>query len=283
MTFKELYPYCLEGTVFYGYPNINVYNLKSYDTAKTGEIAYILNERIGSFDELLEHPATAFLTDYPICYEEHQQLFRVRKGVLSCSRPRLQMAIISQLFDYEKQELSRGIHRSAIIEPNGVIIGIQTRIESNVTIYGGVKIGMNCIIHAGAVIGCDGFGYERDRLEPIKIAQLGGVIIGHGVEIGANACIDRGSLRDTIIGNSVKIDNLVHIAHNVEIGDGTLIVAGAVIAGGVSIGRNVWIAPCYIKENVRIGDGSVIGMGSVVLKDVPAGSTVYGVPAKERP
>ncbi len=107
------------------------------------------------------------------------------------------------------------------------------------------------------------------------------MIIGDNVEIGANTCIDRGTLSNTVIGNYVKIDNLCHIAHNVQIGENSTIIALSMIAGSVKIGKNCWIAPCAaIKEKLVVNDGSLVGLGAVVIRDVVSGDVVAGVPAR---
>lgn len=193
-------------------------------------------------------------------------------------------------------EIEYGIHTTAVIHPEAVIhpksqigahsvigkcqIGEGTIIYSNCNIYDNVSIGKNVIIDAGAVIGAAGFGYVRDDDGfPIQFPQLGGVIIEDDVEIGANTCIDRGALEDTIIRKGVKIDNLVHISHNVEIGKYTYIISQTVVAGSTKIGEKCWIAPSYIMNKIKIGDNVTIGIGSVVHKSVKSGETYLGNPA----
>jgi acetyltransferase-like isoleucine patch superfamily enzyme len=133
------------------------------------------------------------------------------------------------------------------------------------------------------VIGGSGFGYERgpDRV-PLRIPHLGRVVFGDGVELGSCVCIDRGVIGDTVIGDNVKIDNLVHVAHNAQIGKNTLIVAGAVIGGSVVIGEKCFIGMnASIKQKVKIGNNVTVGAGAVVLKDIPDGETWVGNPARK--
>lgn len=146
-------------------------------------------------------------------------------------------------------------------------------------------IGKNCIIHPFVVIGCDGFGFEIDHVTGavLKIPHFGRVIIGDNVEIFPFANIARGSLDDTVIGDNVKIDALCHIAHNVRIGAGSLVIANSMIAGSVRIGERAWIAPSTsINNGAHMGDDSMTGTGSVVTKPVDDKSLVLGVPARHQ-
>ena len=146
-----------------------------------------------------------------------------------------------------------------------------------------VSIGQRVRIGPGSRVGFDGFGYERNEDGTWEhFPHRGRVIIGDDVEIGANTCIDRGTLGDTVIGNGTKIDNLVHIAHNAVIGEDCIIVCLVCIAGGVRIGDNSWIAPgSIIRDGIKIGKGVVVGMGAIVTKDVRDGVIVIGNPARE--
>lgn len=173
------------------------------------------------------------------------------------------------------------IHPTAIIHPNAIIKSNVT-IEANVVINKNVSIGNNCIIKAGAVIGGEGFGFERNELgEWIHFPPFAGITIHDNVYIGSNTCIDSGTFEDTVIGEGTKIDNLVHIGHNAKIGKNCLIIANCMIGGGAVINDNTWIAPSVsIRDNIQIEEDVFIGMGSVVVKSVPKGITVVGVPAK---
>jgi UDP-3-O-[3-hydroxymyristoyl] glucosamine N-acyltransferase len=160
----------------------------------------------------------------------------------------------------------------------GVNIGDDCVLWGGCHLYPGTKLGNRVTIHAGAVLGADGFGYEQRKDGSWqKFPHFGGVQIGDDVEIGANTTIDRGSLTDTIIGDGVKIDNLVHIAHNVEIGANSLIIAGAIVCGSARIGEKVWVAPqACVREGASVGEGATIGMGAIVNSDAPAQSTMVG-------
>jgi UDP-3-O-[3-hydroxymyristoyl] glucosamine N-acyltransferase len=219
------------------------------------------------------------------------------KTVIAVSNPRLWF--IRCLNAFFPSQVNRGIHSTAIIGKNcqfgdnvyvgpytcigdDVLIGSGTRIYSGVHIFDKVRIRKNVIIKSGSIIGSDGFGYERNEegiLE--KFPHRGSVIIEDNVEIGANTCIDRGTLSDSVIGRGTKIDNLVHIAHNVTIGQNCVIVCLSCIGGGTRIGDGAWIAPlACIRDGISIGQHSTVGMGAVVTKNVKNHDVVAGVPAR---
>lgn len=166
---------------------------------------------------------------------------------------------------------------------SGVLRSIETGISSDSIIFGDhVEIGTNVIIRAGSVIGGEGFGYEWLDGALINWPHIGKVIINDNVEISHNCCIDRGTLFNTIIYKGVKIGNLVHIAHNVIVGENTMVAPKASIGGSVKIGKRCFIgAGVTIRDGVIIGDKAFIGMGSVVTKNIKPGITVYGNPARE--
>jgi UDP-3-O-[3-hydroxymyristoyl] glucosamine N-acyltransferase len=143
-------------------------------------------------------------------------------------------------------------------------------------------VGADCKIDPGTVIGGDGFGFERDeRGHLVNFPHVGGVRIGDGVDIGANACIDRGTFGDTIIEDGARIDNLAHISHNVRIGAHAVVVTQTTICGSVEIGRGAWVSPnASVLNQCKVGAGAVVGMGAVVIADVPEGVVVAGNPAR---
>ena len=148
-------------------------------------------------------------------------------------------------------------------------IGANTSLWSNVSIYHRVEIGQNCLVQANTVIGCDGFGYANDNGQWLKIPQLGTVIIGDNVEIGASTTIDRGALENTIISNGVILDNQIQIAHNVVIGENTAMAACSVIAGSSVVGKNCSISGLVgINGHIEITDGCVFTGRSMVTKSI---------------
>jgi UDP-3-O-[3-hydroxymyristoyl] glucosamine N-acyltransferase len=162
---------------------------------------------------------------------------------------------------------------------DNVVIGSGTRIYSGVSIYSDCEIGSRVIIHSGTVIGSDGFGFAPDGGSWVKIHHVGKVIIRDDAEIGASNTIDRGTFGNTVIGRCVKTDNQVHIAHNVQIGDNTILVAQSGVAGSTIIGKNCIIAgKAGISGHLEIGDFVIVGPMTGVTGNVKSGSVVSGIP-----
>jgi UDP-3-O-[3-hydroxymyristoyl] glucosamine N-acyltransferase len=204
--------------------------------------------------------------------------------------------------DYFAYDMGKGtIHPTAVIEadteihPSATIgahcyvgqgsrIGARSILAPNVVMYHKCYIGEDVTINAGSVIGADGFGYEQNSQGGYeKFPHRGGVIIEDGVDIGANTCVDRGVLDNTVIKKRARIDNLVHVAHNVVIGEDAVVIALTMLGGSVVIGDRAWVAPAATIINQKnIGADAVVGLAAVVTKDVPAGQTVMGAPAVEQ-
>jgi UDP-3-O-[3-hydroxymyristoyl] glucosamine N-acyltransferase len=166
---------------------------------------------------------------------------------------------------------------------DGVALGDDTQLYPGVTCYSGTALGKRVIVHAGAVLGSDGFGYVpgREGEAHRKIPHVGRCLVGDDVEIGANTCIDRGSVDDTVIGAGTKIDNLVHIAHNVRVGARCLIMAEAGIAGSVQVEDEAIIAgQAGIGDHLTIGRGARVLVQSGIIADIEPGATVSGYPAR---
>lgn len=217
---------------------------------------------------------------------------------IPCANPRLAfIRVVDHFFAPPRPE---GIHPSAVIEDRasvaesayvgplatigtGARIGERTVIHAGVHVHAGCTIGADCTIHPGAVIGAEGFGFERDEKgEPRRFPHLGTVMIEDNVEIGANSCIDRATLGATVIRSGARIDNLVYIAHGVEVGASALLMTLSSVGGGSRVGERSWIAPsCTLRDGISIGDDATVGLGAVVLDDVPAGATVAGSPARD--
>ncbi|MDX1677515.1 UDP-3-O-(3-hydroxymyristoyl)glucosamine N-acyltransferase [Arsukibacterium sp.] len=276
--------------------------------ASPGTISFLANSKYRKF--LSQTKASAVLI-------KADDLPFVAPGVnaLVVTDPYVAFAQIAQMLDTTPQ-IARGIAPSAIIDatavlgnncalgPNVVIcagavlgddvqlgpgtvvgegarIGTGSRLWANVTVYHRVVIGMNCIIHSGAVLGSDGFGFANKAGNWLKIPQMGTVLIGDNCEIGANTTIDRGAIEDTVIGKNVIIDNLCQIAHNVQLGDHSAMAGSASIAGSTKVGRYCIIGGGVgINGHIEIADGTQItGMSMVTRSLADKGVYSSGMPA----
>lgn len=225
----------------------------------------------------------------------------VPEGVtlLLSDNPRLAFVRITENY-FLPPSPEAGIHPTAVIDPTarihptahvgafccvgaGSTIGEDTILHPHVVVFDRVRIGARCRISSGTVIGAEGFGYERnDKGELEKFPHLGGVTIADDVDIGSNTSIDRGTLDDTIIEARARIDNLVHVAHNVHIGEDAAVVALSMLGGSSRVGAGAWVAPgSILKNQIAVGDKGFVGLGAVVVKNVAEGQTVMGSPAQD--
>lgn len=259
-----------------------------YDTTATACI-------VGD-DFIAERPVKTTLIRVPNAYMAFAQLLDVynsmkRKKVgispLACIAEGAKVGENSYVAEFVSIGDETQIGENAKLYPH-VVIGDNVKIGANAVIYAGVKIysdcviGNNCTIHAGTVIGADGFGFapQEDNVYK-KVAQIGNVIIEDNVEIGANCCIDRATLGSTIIRKGVKLDNLIQVAHNVEIGSNTVIAAQTGVAGSAKIGRNNMIGgQVGVSGHITIADNVKIAAQSGIPNNVDdKGSIIMGSPA----
>jgi len=272
---------------------ISFQNIKSIFDADANSLTWVSPTRKDAQELLNITQARLILCDITLQISDLQ---KHEKILIIVKQPKLVFLRILQAFTQKKQvweiHPTAFIHPEAKIHPNTYIgaftyIGIceideGTIIHGHCYLYDDVKIGKNVIIQAGSVIGGDGFGYERNEegiLE--KFPHLGYVIIEDNVEIGANTCIDKGSLGNTLLKEGCKIDNLVHIAHNVIVGRNAVVIANAMIGGSVEIKDNAWIAPSVsIMQTLQIGNNTLVGLGSIVTKNIPDNETWAGTPAQ---
>ena len=231
------------------------------------------------------------------CYERKDEIPESKTVIFSSNPMLLFSRIARELFVLKPDP---GIHPSSVIDPDAKIgkdvyigalcyigkceIGDNCIIHSHVSIEDNVTIGNNVLIKNGARIGQPGFGFVKNESGDYeKFPQIGKVVIEDDVEIGANTCIDRGALSVTRVGRGTKIDNMVQVAHNVQIGEDCIITGNVSIGGSSRIGDRVWMGPCAtIRDGVQIGTDAFINMGAVVVKNVKAGQSVIGNPAEAK-
>ncbi|OIO73677.1 MAG: UDP-3-O-(3-hydroxymyristoyl)glucosamine N-acyltransferase [Elusimicrobia bacterium CG1_02_37_114] len=302
-TLKELAE--LVGGKLKGDENILIIGVGDLETAGEGQISFIKDRSyVGRAKESL---ASAFVA--PIGTE------LPGRSVIEVSEAYLAFTKILKIVSEEKRSFYRGIHQTAIIGKNSklcpevsvgpyavigedvsigentvicsntfigdrTVIGKETFIYPNVSIREDTVIGERVIVHCGTVIGSDGFGYIPKGEEYVKIPQVGRVVIEDDVEIGSNVSIDRATLDKTLIGRGTKIDNLVHIAHNVKVGENSLLLAQVTIAGGTRLGKHViFSGQAGAIDNLNIGDNVIAAARSGILNDVPSNTVVWGMPA----
>jgi UDP-3-O-[3-hydroxymyristoyl] glucosamine N-acyltransferase len=279
------------------------------ESASETEISFIGNKKYEKLWAISKACAAVVNQDISIEPGDHRAFIKVKNADLAMSQ-------VLELFAPTPPIFSVDIHPTAIVDDtvsigNGVrigagsyigpnvVIGENTTIYPNVTILDECTIGQNtiiwsgtvirerchvgsyCILHPNCTIGADGFGFrpcpERGL---VKIPQIGNVILGNGVEIGANSCVDRGKFSSTVLGDGCKIDNLVQIGHNSKLGKFCIMAGNSGLAGSVTLGNGVIIGgSASIKDHTTIGDGAIIGAGSGVAADIEAGKTVLGYPA----
>jgi UDP-3-O-[3-hydroxymyristoyl] glucosamine N-acyltransferase len=215
-------------------------------------------------------------------------------ALIVCANPRLSFARAVGHFFANELQIDFPPNGRPEHAGQGVVVGPGVVFGPRVSLADGVRIGPNTVlanctvgprscIGANCTIGLPGFGYERDEDgRSWRFPHLGEVRIGADVEIGSNTCIDRGALGATIVDDGCKIDNLVHVAHNVQIGRGALVIANAMLGGSSIIGDGAWVAPsASLMNKISVGAGATVGMGAVVIRSVAAGDTVAGNPAKK--
>ncbi|MBQ5843905.1 MAG: UDP-3-O-(3-hydroxymyristoyl)glucosamine N-acyltransferase [Alistipes sp.] len=291
-----------------GDKNAAVYTVSSIEDGKEGGLAYLSNPKYEqflyttqcsivlvdkSFEPKEEVKATLIKVDnVGACVLQLLQMYQAMKPQKSGISPRASIsekATVAEncyIGDFAVIEDGAVVESGAKIYPHCYVgdkvkVGEGTTLYPRVTIYEGCQVGKRCIIHAGAVIGADGFGFAPNAQGGFdKIPQLGNVIIEDDVEIGANTCIDRAKTDSTIIRRGVKLDNLIQIGHNVQIGENTVSSAQMGIAGTSKVGKNCFLAgQVGIADHITIGNNVKIGSQSGIDRNVPDGEIRFGSPA----
>lgn len=284
--------------------NVEITGFASADCARAGDLTFAENEAYFAAGE--QSLAAAILVAGPFVSS--------RKTVIRVPNARVAMARVLPVL-FAPDEHPQGIHPSAIIDASAqvdptahigpyCVVGARVRLGARSVLMGGNHVGRDChlgddvclfpnvvvypqsqighrvSIHAGTVIGSDGYGYVFDEGRHRKMLHLGNVIIHDDVEIGANAAIDRGALGSTVIGQGTKIDNLVHVAHNVVIGRHCLVLGQVGFGGSTRVGDYTVIASqSGVSDHLKIGNQVTIGAKSGVMQDIPDGGKVLGIPA----
>ena len=289
-----------------GNVNIEIDAVSEIQKGRAGTITFLGNPKYRKY--ISETNASAIIVS-------DKSYLKGKKGII-VQNPQLAFAKILSIFSDKRDDLS-GIHPSAIVHESAelgkevsigafavigdsvkvgnrskighhVTVGNSSRVGTNSLVYSNVNIYQDCligdyvIIHSGTVIGSDGFGFVTENDVHHKIPQTGSVIIGNDVEIGANCAIDRATIDETIIGDGTKIDNLVHIAHNVKIGKGCLLAAEVGIAGSVEIGDYcVFAGHSAVAPHLKLGSRSILAAKTGVTKSLSGGKIYAGMPARE--
>ena len=274
-----------------GDPELVINSIATIQNASSGCISFLANPKYNKF--LSDSSASAVIVSPELSKE-------LRTPGIIVDDPYAAYAIISALFvkhsnPYTDKSISYFIHESAevhetvVIGPNVYIgpeckIGKNSIIHANSSLVMNVEIGENAIIHFNSILGSDGFGYAPQKDGYIKIEQLGKLIVGDDVEIGAGCTIDRGAIDNTEIHNGVKLDNQVHIAHNVILGENSAIAASCAIAGSTTIGKNLQMGGLSgILGHLKIADNVLIGAHTLITKSIDkAGNYVGIMPAQEQ-
>ncbi len=278
----------LGGTLL-GSPDLAIQGLAPLESAGPGQISFLSNPRYQA--QLRSTRAACVIVSAAM-----QDMAPQGVALIVADNPYLYYARLTQLWR-SKQPGARqtGVHPSAVVDSTAVVdasafvgplcvvergarIGAGSVLKSRVTVGEDCVIGARCILHSGVVIGADGFGFARDGERWEKIEQLGAVRIGDDVEIGANSCVDRGALQDTVIENGVKLDNLIQIGHNVRIGANTAMAGCAGVAGSATIGPNCTVGGgAVVLGHLTLAAGINISAASVVTKSISKPGHYTGV------
>lgn len=271
----------LGGTLDGGHPDLEVSRLAPLDTASTGSLSFVSQTR---YAKGLDSTQASVVIVHPDVLE------RARNAGLACIVTPDPYLYFARLTQWWRKQLPQGdgprIHPSAVIDSSAEIdstarigplcvieaharVGADSWLKSRVTLGEGCRVGQRCILHSGVVIGADGFGFAPHASGWIKIEQLGAVRIGDDVEIGANSCVDRGALDDTVIEDGVKLDNLVQIGHNVHIGAHTAMAGCVGVAGSARIGSRCTVGGgAVILGHLTLADQVHVSAASVVMRSI---------------
>jgi UDP-3-O-[3-hydroxymyristoyl] glucosamine N-acyltransferase len=275
---------CIGGLSFLANPKYTHYIYDTEATAVIVSTAFVPEKKIKTTLIQVENPYLAFATLLSIYEKMKKQKIGISEhAVIATSTQIGKEVYIAEFVSIgENADIADGVKLYPhVCIGDGVKIGKNTVLHSGVKIYADCVIGENCVIHAGSVIGADGFGFAAgEEGAYIKVPQIGNVNIEDNVEIGANTCIDRAMMGSTKIHKGVKLDNLVQIAHNVEMGEGSACASQVGISGSTKIGKHcIFAGQVGIAGHLEIGNNVTVGAQSGVSNSIPSNSTVLGSPA----
>ena len=260
----------LNGTIE-GDPNVKVSNFSKIEEGKPGTLTFLANLKYAH--HIYNTEASIVLVNNDFKPEQP-----IRATLVKVENAYAALAMLLNLVEQSKSK-KKGVDSTAFIGDH-VTVGDNCVFYPHATVYENCTIGNNCILHAGSVVGADGFGFAPEGETYKKIPQLGNVIIEDDVEIGANTTIDRAVMDSTIIRRGVKLDNLVQIAHNVEVGENTVMAAQVGIAGSVKVGKHCMFGgQVGLAGHIHVADHVVFGAQAGVISDVKEATTLLGAPA----
>ena len=260
--------------------DLDIDGIAPLESAQPGQISFLSHPKYQP--QLLQSQAGCVIVS-----ADMEAMARQRGACIVADNPYLYFARLTQVWRrLGRPSRGAGVHASAVVHPEaqvdpsaiigplcvverGAVIGAETQLYSRVTVGEDCRIGARCILHPGVVVGADGFGFAKDGEQWVKIEQLGAVVIGDDVEIGANTCIDRGALQDTVLEDGVKLDNLVQIGHNVRVGSNTAMAGCAGVAGSATIGANCTVGGgAIVLGHLTVADGVHISAATVVTRSI---------------
>lgn len=298
------------GGVLHGEPGLSITRLASLEAAEADSLSFVAQARYASqiastragalivppalLDQAAARGACIETPDAYLYFARLTQWWQARRAAAEQAEGE---AIHPSAVIHPKAQLGEGvtvgafavIEAGVVVEPGASIgahcvlerrahVGARTRLAARVTLGHDCSVGSDCILHGGVVIGADGFGFAQHQGEWIKIEQLGAVRIGDRVEIGANSCIDRGALEDTVLEDGVKLDNLIQIGHNVQVGRNTAMAGCVGVAGSAKIGANCTVGGgAVVLGHLTLADGVHISAASVVMRSIHQPGQYSGV------
>lgn len=276
------------------YEGLSIDNLVDVSRINEKSLDWVSRSKQNKQELVEASKAKVILVDQEVVYSD--SIRKSQKVLIVVKDPKTALAKVGNEFFVERQPHT--IHPTALIDPNAKIgknvnigpyciignctIGDNTFIDSNVKIFDGVQIGESCVFRHGCIVGGESVAYQKDDDgNRFHFPQLGGLIIGHHVEVGINSQIDKGALSDTIVGDYVKLGSQCHISHNDKVCNNVVLTGGVILAGSVTIGENTWVSTrVIVNPGHSIGKDCFLSTASVINQDIPDGEMWAGSPAK---